>query len=36
MTGMVIRRVKKLIAWALAFVVVLLMASGAWYLVAAV
>jgi hypothetical protein len=29
---MVIRRVKKLIAWALAFLVLALMASGAWYL----
>lgn len=33
MFRMVVYRVKKLIAWALAIVVVLLLVSGAWWLV---
>jgi len=36
MFQMVVRRVKKIIAWVLALVVVLLIASGAWWLLTVV
>jgi len=34
MFSMVMRRVKKIVAWVLAFFVVLLLVSGAWWLAA--
>jgi hypothetical protein len=36
MTGMVLRRVKKLIAWVLAFLVLVWLAAGAYWVVTAV
>lgn len=36
MYRMIVHRVKKLIAWALAIVVVVMLAAGAWWLVSVV
>jgi hypothetical protein len=36
MFNMVLRRVKKILAWVFAIVVVLLLGSGGWYLLTAV